>query len=293
MANIGFLGTGNMGIGMAGRLLNADHHVTVYNRTRAKADPLIDKGAVFATTPKLAAENADFIIAMVSDDAASQAVWTGEEGALSATLPKHVIAIECSTLSHQWVMELSGIIKGNGISYLDCPVTGLMDAAASGTLTLFLGGDQSTIKQVQSILSSISNAQIHFGDIGAGTAYKLMVNLMGSVQIAATAEGLLIAEKAGLDLNLVTKALASGAAASPNVIRTSRQMVDGEHDQNILFNASLRLKDCLYGVELAKSLDQEVAFGKLATESFQTLVDGGFGEYSESKIIDVLGNRKN
>lgn len=293
MAKIAFLGTGNMGIGMAGRLLDAGHELTVYNRTREKAEPLISKGAVFAKTPKQAAINADAIFAMVSDDVVSRAIWDGEEGALNATLPQHALVIECSTLSHQWVIELSKMAKKKGFAYLDCPVTGMPDAAASGSLTLFLGGDQSTIKRAQPFLTPISNAQINFGDIGAGTAYKLIVNLMGSIQIAATAEGLLIAEKAGLDLNLVAKALATGAAASPNVVRTSKQMVEGVHEQHVLFNASLRLKDSLYGVALAKEKGQSTIFGDLAAESFQALVDNGFGESSESKVIDVLRDRDN
>ena len=288
MSKIAFLGTGNMGIGMAGRLLDAGHQLTVYNRTRAKAEPLINKGVVFAETPKLAAINADVIFTMVSDDIASREVWTGEDGALNATLSQQTLVIECSTLSHSWVIELAEVVKQKGFSYLDCPVTGMLDAAASGTLTLFLGGDQSTIDHAQPFLTAISNNQIHFGGIGTATAYKLMVNLMGSIQIAATAEGLLIAEKAGLDLNLVTKALAIGAAASPNVIRTSRQMVEGEHEKNVLFNAFLRLKDSVYGVELAKALGQETPLGDRAVDAFQKLVDAGLGSHSESQVIDVL-----
>jgi 3-hydroxyisobutyrate dehydrogenase len=292
MGNIAFLGLGNMGSGMACRLLAAGHQVTVYNRTRQKADPLIQKGAKFAETPKQAAESAEVIFAMVSDDSASRAIWLGENGALASTLSRQAIVVECSTLSHQWVIELSGLVKQQGLSYLDCPVTGMPDAAASGTLTLFLGGDKNTIDRVQPFLTPISNGQLEFGEIGAGTAYKLIVNLMGSIQIAATAEGLLVAENAGLDMNLVAKALSTGAAASQNVIRTSRQMVEAEFDQNILFNASLRLKDSAYGVALANDLGQEVVLGKLALESFQKLVDAGFGGSSESKVIDVLRDGK-
>lgn len=277
-----------MGIGMAGRLLDAGHQLTVYNRTREKTDPLVKKGAVFAETPKLAAIDADAIFSMVSDDVASRIIWTGEEGALSANLSQQALVIECSTLSHRWVIELSTMVKQHGLDYLDCPVTGMLKAAASGTLTLFLGGDPSTIDRAQPFLAPISNAQINFGDIGSGTAYKLMVNLMGSIQIAATAEGILIAEKAGLDLDLVTKALATGAAASPNVIRTSQQMIDGVHDQNVLFNAFLRLKDSVYGVELAKALGQKTPLGDSAVEAFQKLVDAGYGSHSESQVIDIL-----
>ena len=129
---------------------------------------------------------------------------------------------------------------------------------------------------------------MRFGEIGTATAYKLIVNLMGSIQIAATAEAMLVAEKAQLDLDQVAKALATGAAGSANVIRTSRQMADNLHDQNILFNASLRLKDTHYGVELARALEQQTLLGETTVRAFQKLVDAGFGEQSESKIIDIL-----
>jgi 3-hydroxyisobutyrate dehydrogenase len=288
MAHIGFLGTGNMGIGMAARLLEAGHNVRVFNRTKIKAVPLIEKGAVFADTPRQAAEGADAIIAMVGDDAASRAVWLGDEGALAATPAKKSIIIECSTLSHDWVIELSGIVKGYGHSYLDCPVTGFPEAAASGELTLFLGGDKQTVSLAQPYLTPLSISQIHFGKIGAGTAYKLIVNLMGSIQIAAAAEGLLVAEKAGLDLDLVAKALGMGSSGSPQVTRNSKLMVEAKHDKNVRFNAYWRLKDTRYGVKFADKMGQQTPLGKVAKKIFQKLINAGHGKLAESKVIDIL-----
>jgi len=288
MARIGFLGTGNMGIGMAARLLEAGHRVRVFNRTKTKAAPLIEKGAVFADTPQQAAQGAEAIIAMVGDDVASRAIWLGDEGALAATPAKKAVIIECSTLSHDWVIELSRIVKDSGLSYLDCPVTGFPEAAASGELTLFLGGDKQTISLAQPYLTPLSVAQIHFGKVGAGTAYKLIVNLMGSIQIAAAAEGLLVAEKAGLDLDLVAKALGMGGSGSPQVTRNSKLMVEAEHDKNVMFNAYWRLKDTRYGVKFADKMGQQTPLGKVAEEIFQKLVDAGHGKLADSKVIDIL-----
>ena len=254
MANIGFLGTGNMGIGMAGRLLEAGHSIRVFNRTRSRAAPLIEKGAVLTDTPRQAAEGADAVIAMVGDDKASRAMWLGDDGALAATTAKNALVIECSTLSHNWVIELSAIVKARGLSYLDCPVTGLPETAANGALTLFLGGDPQTIARAQPYLKPLSTAQIHFGRIGAGTSYKLIVNLMGSIQIIATAQGLLVAEKAGLDLEMVAKTLGSGGAGSPQVSRSSKLMAADVFDKDVLFNACWRLKDTRYGVEFAEKM---------------------------------------
>ena len=288
MAHIAFLGIGNMGSGMALRLLEAGHSVHAYNRTRSKVLGLVEKGAILAETPRQAAEGADAVISMVGDDLASRTVWLGNNGALSANPAKHAMMIECSTLSYDWVIELSTIVKDGNFSYLDCPVTGLPDAARAGDLTLFLGGDSQVISAAQPYLTPLATRQLHFGEIGAGTAYKLIVNLMGSIQIVALAEGLLVAEKAGLNLDLVAEALGIGGAGSPNVRRNSKQMVAADHENNIVFNAGWRLKDTKYGVEFAHKMGQEPALGEIAEEAFPRVVRAGYSHLSESKVIDIL-----
>lgn len=288
MAKIGFLGTGKMGVGMAARLIGAGHQLSVYNRTPAKVEPLIGLGATYASTPRVAAQNAEVVFAMLSDDEASKSAWLGEQGVLSAQLDKNAVVVECSTLSYQWVMNLAGRVHQHQLDYLDCPVTGLPDEAAKGGLTLFLGADKRIITRVKPLLDVLSFNQIHFGNVGSATAYKLLVNLMGSIQIAAVAEGLLLAEKAGLDLDTVVRALASGAAASPQVVRNSRLMVAGEFDKNISFNGDLRLKDTRYGVAFAKQMQVNTPLGEAAQNSFQKSVDAGFGKLAESKVIDAL-----
>ena len=178
-------------------------------------------------------------------------------------------------------------LKSLGAVVHDKPAT-----AASGKLTLFLGGDLNIIKRAQSLLDIISIEQLHFGDIGCGTAYKLIVNLMGSIQIAATAEGLLLAKNCGLDLNLVAKSLANVAVGSPQVARQSGLMVTGNHHQNILFNGKSRLKDTRYGMDLAKKFNIDAQLGKQALMAFNKLVDDGYGNLAESKIIDSMALKK-
>ena len=288
MATLAFLGIGNMGFAMAGRLIDAGHEVRVYNRTSDKAAPLAERGATVAATPKDACNGAQAVFAMLSDDEASRAVWLGETGALAATLADNALIIECSTLSHDWVLELAGVVQAGGLRYLDCPVTGIPTTAEAGGLTLLLGADEQDLAAARPLLESLSEDIIRFGGIGAGTAYKLMVNLMGAVQIAAAAEGMLIAEKAGLEAAAVTDAIARGAAASPQVIRTTKRMADGGHDKNITFSGKLRLKDVLYALEMAVKLGQQTPFGKTARDAFQRLADAGLDERNETKIIDVL-----
>lgn len=285
-ARIAFLGAGAMGLGMAGRLLGAGNEVTVYNRTRAKAEPLAAAGAAIAACPREATQGADAVFAMVGDDEASAAVWEGPDGALAADCADNAFAIECSTLSHDWVLELSQRVAGRGLRYLDCPVTGLPVKAEAGGLTLLVGAAEPDLIAARSLLEPLCVDIIHFGPVGSGTAYKLLVNLMGAVQIAAAAEGLLIAEKAGLDPKQVADALGRGSAASPQVVLNSRQMV--ENDPTVSFAAKWRLKDTRYGLELARKLGQDAKLGQAAFEAFQRLIDQGLADENESRVIDVL-----
>ncbi|MEP5567645.1 MAG: NAD(P)-dependent oxidoreductase [Halioglobus sp.] len=291
MAQVGFIGLGKMGLGMAGRLLLAGHTLSVYNRTPEKAARLVELGACLAATPRAAASGADMVIAMLSDDHASRQVWLGDQGALSATMADGAMVVECSTLSYPWVQELSREVRDKKLVYLDCPVTGLPDAAAAGELTLFLGGEGTDIERARPLLESFSKSLIHFGDIGAGTSYKLIVNLMGSVQILATAEAMSLASRLGLDLQQVSDALAAGAAASANVIRCAEQMVHERYSEDVPFSAELRLKDTGYGVQLFDQFDQAEVLGSASQSAFQRVVDAGFGGFSESKVVDLLGDK--
>ncbi len=292
MARVAFIGLGKMGGGMAHRLLQAGHEVTVHNRTRAKAEALAERGASIAATPREAAAGADAVFAMVSDDRASRAVWLGPDGVLAAELGPGAFAIECSTLSHDWVEELAGTATQSGLRYIDCPVTGLPDAAAAGTLTLLVGARPDDLDAARDLLAPLSAEIVHFGPVGAGTAYKLMINLMGAVQIAAAAEGMAIAERAGLDLDQVARTIASGQAASPQVVRNTRRMAD-DHHHDVAFSGRLRLKDASYGVGLAEKLGLAAPFGRTAVTAFGQLVEQDLAALNESKVIEIARKDRN
>jgi 3-hydroxyisobutyrate dehydrogenase len=286
MARIAFLGLGNMGRGMASRLIGAGNDVALYNRTRAKAEAVA--GARVAATPRDAADGAVAIISMVGDDAASGAVWLGPDGALEGDPAPDAFAIECSTLSHDWVIELADLAARAGLRYIDCPVTGLPEQAAAGEIMLLAGAARDDLADARALLAPICRDIVHFGAIGSGTAYKLMVNLMGSIQIAAVAEAMVQAEAAGLDLDQVAQAFSTGAAASPQVIRNARRMAAGDHDPAGGFAGRWRLKDTLYGVALARKLGVSALLGEAAVGAFQSSVDKGFGDANESRVIDAL-----
>lgn len=288
MAKVAFLGTGNMGRGMALRLAGAGHEVTAYNRTMDKARALAPHGVGIAATPAAAADGAAFVIAMLGDDEASRDVWTGRDGVLSGNPAVSAIAMECSTISHAWTLDLARRVADRGLRFMDCPVTGLPDAAARGELGIFVGADAGTLDAARPILEPMAADVVHFGPVGSGIAYKLMINLMGAVQIAAGAEGLVIAERAGLDLDMVVDTLRKGQAASPQVVRNTRRMVDGDHETDIAFSGRWRLKDTLYGLEFARSLGIDAAFGETAGRIYARLNDAGLGELNETKVIDIL-----
>src|SRR6266571_6339314 len=131
MAQVAFIGLGRMGHGMAGRYLDAGFSVAVWNRSRAKAEDLIARGAQWATSPEDAAIDADAVVTMVADDDASRAVWLGQDGA-AATMKAGTLAIECSTVSYNHALDLAHELRSLGLNYIDSPVTGLPDAVASG-----------------------------------------------------------------------------------------------------------------------------------------------------------------
>jgi 3-hydroxyisobutyrate dehydrogenase len=292
MARIAVIGLGRMGRGMAGRLLAAGHDVTVHNRTPGRDDALVAAGARRAGTPGEAARDTDAVIVMVSDDDASRAVWQGPDGVLTSGVgagpAPGTFAVECSTLSHERVARLASAVAAQGLRYVDCPVTGLPDAAAAGALTLLVGADDADLAAVRPLLEPLYAELLHFGPVGAGTAYKLIVNLMGAVQIAAAAEGLALAERAGLDLQQVARAIASGQAASPQVVRNSRRMADDDHDDDVAFSGRLRRKDTDYGVRLADALGLAAPFGRTALDGLDRLIAEGHGDRNESSIIDVV-----
>jgi 3-hydroxyisobutyrate dehydrogenase len=287
MSRIAFLGLGRMGAGMASRLLGAGHSVTVFNRTPARAEPLVRAGARLARSPREACEQADAVVAMTADDVSSRALWLGEHGALAAELAPQALAIECSTLSHAWVTTLAQAARARGLRYVDAPVTGLPSAAAAGELTLLVGAEPRDLEAARPLLDVLATRIFHFGPVGAGTIYKLVVNLIGSVQIASAAEGLALAERAGLDLEQVVDAIAVSQAASPQVVRNTRRMLERGFDRDVVFTAVLRLKDVDYALQLAESLDLGTPFGAAARGAFERLVEISGDQEHEARIIDV------
>ena len=263
MAKIAFLGTGHMGRGMAENLLSAGHDVRVWNRSPERAEPLASAGAVVARSPAAAAEGADAIFSSVSDDAASQRVWLADDGALSSASSGALI-IECSTISHGHVRRLSDAAMANGVCYLDCPVNGTPANAAAGEIVFLVGASDSDLQRARPLLEQISALVLHFGDVGTGTAFKLINNLLGAVHIASIAEAVHLARKLNLDTETLIAAVESGPCASPHVKRMVRPMAEGRLADQFGLAVGLREKDPRYCLQMAAALGTGTAIGETA-----------------------------
>src|SRR3954451_1427289 len=290
MTKVAFIGLGRMGHGMAGRYLDAGFAVAVWNRSKAKAEDLISRGARWATSPEDAAIDADAVVTMVADDEASRAVWLRKDGS-AATMKAGTLAIECSTVSHAHALHLARELRGRGLITIDCPVTGLPEAAATGKLTLLVGAEPADLEKARPFLAPLSTTIRHFGDVGTGTVYKLINNLMGAIQIAGLAEGLAIAEQAGLDMKLVLEAIETGVAASPQVIRHSRRMAARDF-AGATFTSALRHKDAAYAVALAESLlSAEPVVSRAAVAAYDR-AKAHAPDGDEGQMIEILSKPK-
>lgn len=288
MAKIAFLGLGNMGRGMASNLLAAGHSLTVFNRTPDSARELEREGAIAAATPAKAAAEAEVVISMVTGDNASRAVWLGEDGVLTAQLRPDVFAIESSTVSRKWLLELAAAAAAKGLRFLDCPVAGRPDVAAAGQLAIFAGGERADLAALTNVLMSFGKSIVHFGPVGSGIAFKLIYNVMGAIQVAALAEAMAGCSAAGIDLFAASEAFTNGGTGSPHVRRHAPAMANHRYDRPVQFTPLGRIKDLSYGIDLATQLHCQSLIGSAARVLFQRMIDGGYGESNDTELFEYL-----
>jgi 3-hydroxyisobutyrate dehydrogenase len=294
MQQVALLGTGIMGGGMAHNLLKAGFPLAVYNRTRAKAQPLAALGARVADTPRAAAEGADVIVVMVGDDAASRAVWLGgssagagpSDGALAGA-KDGALLVDCSTLSLAWVRELAALAAARGLAFLDAPVTGSKDAAAAGELKLMVGGDAAALERARPVLKAVSQRIDHFGPTGAGAVIKLVNNLMGAVQVAVLAEGLALAEHAGLNMDQVVPFLINAAPGIPIVKGKAARIAARDYDDT-QFALRWMHKDTSYAMQAANEYGVPMPTLAAAREVYQAAKALGYGDKDFAAVAEAI-----
>ncbi len=288
MAKIAFMGAGMMGGAMIKNYLKGGHQVTVYNRTAEKARPLVALGAKLASTPKEAVAGAEIIISSLTDDDASRGCWIGENGALHGEFMPGAYAIEVSTVSLGWVKQLDEFACAKGLRFLDCPVAGRPDVADAGKLKVFAGGAREDVDALRPVLASVSSSVTHMGPVGTGITFKLIYNVMGAIQVAATAEGMHACEAAGIDLHVAAEGFSTGATGSPHVTRHSMYMAENKHENPIQFSGKMRIKDVDYGVKLIEEKGAQSVLGHATKQVFEQMVEHGMGDLNDSELIDAL-----
>ncbi|KAM3093964.1 NAD(P)-dependent oxidoreductase [Phormidesmis sp. 146-35] len=284
---VAIIGLGAMGSRLAHNLLNAGYPVVVHNRTIEKAQPLVDLGATFATSPRAAAEQSDVVLSMVTDNEISRQVWlAAETGAiLGLTLDK--IAIEMSTLTVDWIQELGAAIAQSGAGFLDAPVVGSRPQAEVGKLISLVGGQAETLMQVQPILTDAGVATIHHvGVVGQGMVMKLAVNALFGIQVATLAELLGLLSKNGISPAKTMECLGDLPVLSPAAKGAGSLMVSQNHAP--LFPIDLVEKDFRYVTQTAQSLEATIPAAAAVMGIYRTAIAQGHGSENITGIVQLF-----
>jgi 3-hydroxyisobutyrate dehydrogenase len=293
---VALLGLGVMGTGMAHSLLRAGFPVTVYNRNAAKATALANEhasaGARAATTPREAASDADFVVSMVADDAASRAVWLGENGALAGAKSDAVL-IESSTVTAAWIRELAAAVAARasaGLELLDAPVTGTRPHAEAGELLFLVGGSVSALERARPVLDAMSRAIVYVGPTGSGALMKLVNNFVCGVQAVALAEALTLVERSGLDRTTALEVLTTGAPGSPLVKTLSARMTNGEFTPPN-FALQLMTKDMVYAQQEAARSGVTLDTAACAQRAFERAIADGHADEDFASVVQSVRKR--
>jgi 3-hydroxyisobutyrate dehydrogenase-like beta-hydroxyacid dehydrogenase len=263
-----------MGTRMARNLLDAGHAVTVYNRSDGPAEALVEAGAARAATPRAAAVASTLVVAMVTDDAASRAVWLGDEGAVCG-LCEGAVAAESSTLTPAWVRSLGDAVAEAGATLVDAPVLGTRPQAEAGELAYLVGGPPEAVTRLRPVTDVLGAAVHHMGPLGHGAATKLAVNAFFGIQAAALGELLGLLRAAGVDEDAAAETLASLPVTSPKAKVLLRLM--HERDFAPMFPIDLVAKDFRYACEVAEAAGAEVPTTDAVRAVFARAQAEGFG----------------
>lgn len=286
MTHVTLIGLGTMGSGIAGNILAAGFPLTVWNRTRDKAGPLLARGAHWADSPAAAAAGADVVISVVANEPASRAVWLGESGALAAMAPGS-LAIECSTLTVAWVQELQAHAQAQHVEFMDAPLAGSKQPAQAGTLTLFVGAEDSVLQRARPVLDTFSRTILHFGPPVTATTYKLINNMMAAVHIAALGEGVAMAERAGLNMETVSQAITIGTTSSP-IVKNKVAAIVGREFADVHFALRWMHKDLTYALAAGTTLGAALPTVATVRELFALAMLRGLSDADYAAVTDVV-----
>jgi 3-hydroxyisobutyrate dehydrogenase-like beta-hydroxyacid dehydrogenase len=284
-AKLGFVGLGVMGGGIARRLLEAGHEVHGYNRTREKARPLEELGLVLEESPRAVAESADVVLSMVTNVAALRAVAEGDEGILAGLAPGK-IWIDMTTAAPSVSRELAAKARERGADMVDAPVSGSVSTLEEGRLSIMVGGRPETFAQVEPILKDIGPKVTLVGDNGQALLLKIAINLSLQVQMVAFSEGLLLAEKDGIDREVALDVMLSSVIASPMLKYRAPFVL--EQPEEAWFNVNMMQKDMLLALDLGRELDVPMPTTAISNELLTAARGMGLAHHDFAVVFEVL-----
>ncbi len=251
---IGFAGLGAMGAGIAQRLMDAGHPVAGWNRTKEKAQPLLERGMVWAGTPRELAAAVDVLFTMLTNTEAIEATAGGDDGVLAGLRPGTIWA-DLSTIAPDASVALAERVRERGAFFLDCPVSGSPATLAAGQMSVMVGGDRAAFDHVCDLLHAIGPKVTYIGPNGQAILTKVAINLALVVSVTAFAEGVALVEKAGVDRAAVVDAALKSVIASPVLGYRAPLLVD---DTAVYADVELQQKDLVLAQELARTLGMSV-----------------------------------
>jgi len=287
MANLGFVGLGVMGSRIVKRLLDARHQVAGYNRTRSRAEQLIEAGMRWCDTPREVAQAADITFSMVSDTAALSSIAEGPDGVLAGLANgAGKIYVDMSTVSPRLIRDLARRTAATGAQMLEAPVSGSVPAVEAGTLVIFVGGEASALEKVRPIFETLGQKIIHVGANGLAVSMKIAINLNLATQLLALFEGLLLAERSGIPRATALEALLNSVAASP-AMKYRAPFVLKMPDE-VWFNAAMMQKDLQLALEMGRELGVPLFSVGLANEMLSAAKALGYAEQDFAVLFKVL-----
>ncbi len=251
---VGFLGLGAMGSGIAVRLMDAGHQVSGWNRTRRKAEALVEAGMGWAQTPRELAASVDVLFSMLTNTAAVEGAADGPDGVL-AGLRAGTVWADLSTIAPAASVALAERVRATGATFLDCPVSGSPATLRAGQMSVMVGGDRAAFDHVEPVLAAIGPKVTYIGPNGHAILTKVAINLALVVSITAVAEGITLVEKAGVDRAAVVDAMLKSVIASPVVGYRAPLLVD---DTDVFADVELQQKDLVLAQELARTVGAAV-----------------------------------
>jgi 3-hydroxyisobutyrate dehydrogenase len=286
MTKLAFLGLGVMGFPMAGHLAAAGHDVTVYNRTRAKADAWVAKhGGSAADTPAAAAEDADIVLACVGNDDDLRAVCTGPDGAFSA-MGKGAIFVDHTTVSAKVTRELYVAAKDKGLGFVDAPISGGQAGAENAQLSIMCGGDQTDYDTVSPVIEVYAKLARRIGDSGAGQMTKMCNQIAIAGLVQGLSEALHFADKAGLDGHAVVEVISQGAAGSWQMNNRYKTMLDDHFTHG--FAVDWMRKDLGICLDTADENGASLPVTALVDQFYKDVQKMGGGRWDTSALFKRL-----